>query len=320
MHSDRKPADGIASAALQASGSGTGEPLTAAKCSVPYENRSSIKHIILATAEVKVYDSNGEAHKCRVLLDSGAMANFVSERMVDLLGLRRQKANIPVVGMKTTVRFNVNAKVVSRTTHYEFCLDYLVVPKVTGSLPVTYIDCKDWPIPRGLMLADPKFHEPSRIDMLIGAEIFFELIQEGKITLSTDLPMFQDSLLGWLVSGSVTSSTATNTVKMYQAISQQTNDEQLNELLKRFWIIDEQQSAPISRLDDECEQNFMQNYRRLDDGRYVVKLPFRDNVNDLNESRKQAERRFAHLERKLDKCPETKRMYVDFINDLALGH
>lgn len=174
-------------------------PQTVAKCEVPATTCTKLKQVLLATAIVNVIDAGGITHRCRALLDSGAMANFVSERMSDLLGLPKSYANVPIIGVnstKTAVKFKIHATVKSRTTGYEFALDFLVVPRVTGALPSFKLDARGWPIPNGLKLADPKFFEPNRIDMLIGAETFFELMQAGKIRMSADLPLLQESLLG----------------------------------------------------------------------------------------------------------------------------
>nr|XP_029717010.1 uncharacterized protein LOC109400437 [Aedes albopictus] len=190
----------------EGSGASIGEPQTVAKCEIQREPTTLVKQVLLATAEVDVLDSSGVAHKCRALLDSGAMASFVSERMCDLLSLRKRYVNVPVVGVtgaKTTVKFKATAMVKSRTTDYSFSLDCLVVPRVTGALPSLKVDAAGWPIPRDLKLADPKFCDPSRVDMLVGAEKFYELLQSRKIRLAGDLPQLQESLLGWLVAGPV---------------------------------------------------------------------------------------------------------------------
>lgn len=296
------------------------QPMTAAKCTIPVVQT---KQVLLATAVVMAYDSNGEAHKCRVLLDSGAMANFMSTRMAELLRLRKESANVPidgVNGMKTIVKHKVSAKMVSRTTGYESSLDYLVVPRVTGALPATKIDPHSWQIPESVQLADPNFYEPGRIDMLVGAELFFDVLQEGKIKLSPNLPLLQESQLGWLVSGPV-ADTAIGTVKVCQTGTSEATDEQLCQLLRRFWTIDELGGDTSPDPDDKCELSFQETHSRNKDGRYVVMLPFRDNVGELGESRKQAMRRFVALESRLERQPELKQAYAEFINEyLALGH
>ena len=141
------------------------------------------KQVLLATAVVQVLDSCGVPHPCRALLDPGAMANFVSERIVEVLCLRKESVGIPVIGvngMKSSVKFKAHAIVKSRAMQYEFGMDYLIVPRVTSVLPSRKFDVTDWPIPIDLVLADRKFNKPSRIDMLIGAEVFYELMVKSK--------------------------------------------------------------------------------------------------------------------------------------------
>ncbi|XP_062534641.1 uncharacterized protein LOC134203810 [Armigeres subalbatus] len=242
--------------------------------------------------------------------------------MSDVLSLPKSYVNTPIVGVngtKTAVKFKINATVKSRVTGYEFSLDYLVVPRVTGALPSLKLDAKDWPIPSDIQLADPRFFDPSRIDMLIGAELFFDLMRAGKIRMSAELPWLQESLLGWLVAGPVGNVLSVVSIQGYQVIRTSSNNEQLNELMKRFWMIDEQviESSEI----DECERHFVATHIRGDDGRYVVKLPFREGSGELGDSRVQAEKRFKALETRLEKCPDTKRRYGDFIRDyIRLGH
>lgn len=255
----------------QSDGYSGNPPLTAAKCVIPSEPRVSKKQILLATAVVKVFDCCGVPYDCRVLLDSGAMTSFISERMANLLNLRRVSANVPIVGvngMKQFVKFKICAKVASKTTNDSFLLECLVVPRVTGPLPATKIDSSSWPIPDALELADPRFYEPSRIDMLIGAEMFFELIQAGKCQMSPDLPVLQESSLGWLVGGKIAGATAFNIVKVCHAKPTEVNNEQLSELLKRFWIVDNQQDDMHVEFDEFCEDHFMRTHTRTPEGRY----------------------------------------------------
>lgn len=75
-------------------------------------------------------------------------------------------------GIRTSVKFQVHLKARSRVSEDEFCLDYLVVPRVTGTLPARKEDIDSWSIPPGIIFADPTFFETSRIDMLVGAKAF----------------------------------------------------------------------------------------------------------------------------------------------------
>ncbi|XP_053687143.1 uncharacterized protein LOC128736679 [Sabethes cyaneus] len=295
---------------------------TVTNCLIPCDAAKPTKQVLLATAVVSVFDVNGEEHKCRVLLDSGAMANFVSKRLVDMLRLKKNYVNIPVTGvngMKTVVKFSVHCKAKSNISDQEFCLDYLVVPRVTGALPASRVDVQGWPIPVGLHLADPRFYEPSRVDMLVGAEAFYDILLAGKVKMTENLPTLQESLLGWLVSGPVASSAVTPAVRSYHVTSVRDADKELVSILKKFWTVDNQ--ICDSKIDDDLEQHFVETFTRNDEGRYVVRLPFRANAGTLGDSRRQAEKRFYQLEGRLDKNPELKNLYSAFIREyIELGH
>jgi hypothetical protein len=72
-------------------------------------------------------------------------------------------------------------------------LDCLVLQKITEVLPISPVDVSKWNIPPTLLLADPKFHKPEKIDLLIDADGFWELICSGRVTLMNGGPMFQDA-------------------------------------------------------------------------------------------------------------------------------
>ncbi|XP_062538824.1 uncharacterized protein LOC134207123 [Armigeres subalbatus] len=49
---------------------------------------------------------------------------------------------------------------------------------------------------------DPHFYQSSSIDMIIGAEYYLDLLQEGRFRLSEEGPTFQNTVFGWIVSES----------------------------------------------------------------------------------------------------------------------
>lgn len=49
---------------------------------------------------------------------------------------------------------------------------------------------------------DPKFDQPGEIELLLGAHIFFEILQnEAKFQPGSGLPYVISTRLGWVVSG-----------------------------------------------------------------------------------------------------------------------
>jgi hypothetical protein len=52
-------------------------------------------------------------------------------------------------------------------------------------------------------LADPQFGDKTEIDMLVGGELFFDLILNGKLKIE-GLPTLKESVFGWIAVGNWT--------------------------------------------------------------------------------------------------------------------
>jgi hypothetical protein len=57
-----------------------------------------------------------------------------------------------------------------------------VLPHVTSDTPAHHFDVSNWQIPTDIKLADEQFHKPGPIDLLIGAELFYDLLLPDKKT------------------------------------------------------------------------------------------------------------------------------------------
>ncbi|KXJ71936.1 hypothetical protein RP20_CCG019348 [Aedes albopictus] len=113
-------------------------------------------------------------------------------------------ANVPVVGVNGT-RSQLHHKVVvqlrSNCSDFTTNLDCYTVPKVTDSTPAVRVNIDSWSIPPGILLADDSFHRPNEIEMLIGAELFAEILKQGRIKISDCLPSLIETEFGWTVTG-----------------------------------------------------------------------------------------------------------------------
>ena len=52
-----------------------------------------------------------------------------------------------------------------------------------------------------MKLADELFNHPEKVDLIIGAELFYELLQSGRLRLPGNYPMLQETVLGWIAAG-----------------------------------------------------------------------------------------------------------------------
>jgi hypothetical protein len=72
---------------------------------------------------------------------------------------------------------------------------------ITGTTPPTKLDTSSWKPPKDIKLADEQFDQPGRIDLLLGADIFYEILRSGRRTHFGNFPVLQETELGWTISG-----------------------------------------------------------------------------------------------------------------------
>ncbi|XP_055591231.1 uncharacterized protein LOC129743272 [Uranotaenia lowii] len=277
--------------------------------------------VLLSTAVLTIGDEYGNIIPARALLDSGSQLCFMTERIAQSLKFHRYREYLPVKGIgqsKTCSTQSVFASIGSRCSDYRSTLKFHVLPKVTADIPVKRIDIGSWQIPPGITMADPEFQNPGGIDLILGAEVFYDLLLDGQHKLDSIGPILQNTQLGWVVSGKVSEKS-----RVQATVSASCTEERVNELLTRFWELEAcHNSSTLSLEESECEKIFEDTTTRDSSGRFVVKLPRKDFlIRLLGESRSQAERRFWSLECRLKSNPELKEEYSSFIHEyLELNH
>ncbi|XP_055632920.1 uncharacterized protein LOC129773346 [Toxorhynchites rutilus septentrionalis] len=181
-------------------------------------------------------------------------------------------------------------------------------------------DISQWPIPDAIHLADPQFHHPNKISLLLGNKLFFELLEPGTIRLSADdsLPLLQNTKLGSVVSGGFKEANHSSESAVSSCLLASSTDD-LNNQLRKFWELEQCNKISPHFTDEElrCEEHFTKYTTRESTGQFVVRLPFSENPSALGNSREIAVKRLLHLERKLNRNPHLKRQYHDFLSEYA---
>jgi len=91
--------------------------------------------------------------------------------------------------------------------------------------------------------------------------------------------------------------------------------------MEQFWSNEEITNKILTKEEKECERYFELNTRRLETGRYEVRLPLSDSVAKLGDSYNIAKVKFLTLEQRLLKQPQLKKDYSDFLEEyVQLGH
>lgn len=274
-------------------------------------------HVLLSTALVQVYDSKGKGHDARLLLDNGSTANLITQELCSKLGLSRRASGSTVTGIcnqNTKTSQSCSIKVKSKFSDYELNLDCILVPQITKSLPSRFINIDSIPIPTGIQLADPYFNIPAAIDILVGAETFWNVICNNSIDLGKSQPKLCETRLGWLISGYVPRAPQSHT-HLCHFLNQDAN-------LTQFWELDSIESKySMTSEERACEEHFLANTYRTEEGRFVVTMPLKRDPQELGDSYYMAKIRFLSLERRFERDPEFKERYVDFIHEYEeLGH
>ncbi|UYV63732.1 hypothetical protein LAZ67_2005453 [Cordylochernes scorpioides] len=198
-------------------------------------------------------------------------------------------------------------------TSAAFFIDKAVVTGVlTSEIPNFRLKDPNWPTLKNLKLADPEFYIQAPIDMILGADIYTELMLNGPISLGEGLPMAINTRLGWVLLGKLMRTSESNTEVCNLSLQ---SEPELEFVMKRFWETESVPSPDLCTQDEYCESLFSNNHGRDSHGRYWVKLPFRQHRPLLGESREKALRRFLLLERKLCKNVKLYDQYRGFMKE-----
>lgn len=221
------------------------------------------------------------------------------------------------------VKSKINAHLSDANDNSKWLVDLLIVPKITDITPPTQLNSFKIKIPHNITLADPEFNKVNKIQILLGAELFFHFLKSEKIYLDENL-VCQNSCFGYLVSGS------TDLTKINRSISLNQNCfltmETLNESIKSFWEIETIQDSNTCPSEEliYCDEHFKRTHYRNSDGRYIVQMPlkpeFRREI-PLGDSETLALLRLEQLWRRLEREPKMKMLYTDFMKEYEdLGH
>lgn len=283
-------------------------------------------HVLLSTALIDVLDNNGGKHTVRALLDNGSTTNFITEELSEILKLPIRSASARVEGLNCKPIYlhkRASLKLSSRTEVFSQEINCLIVPQITQLLPTTQIDISTISIPSHINLADPGFNVPSKISVLLNAEVFWGILGNNRISLGKNMPILSETKLGWLVSGNVPTQNNKNMESNNHTVHCHfLNDFKVQGQLDRFF---ELESVPSPRKttkeEEECEKFFVRTTSRQPDGRFVVKIPLKQTPEVLGDSYNQAATRFSALERRFNRDPLFKEKYCQFMQEyIDLGH
>lgn len=278
--------------------------------------------VLLATAMIQAQNEDGKYIELRALIDQGSTATFISEDAVQRLRVKRTKNTTTITGIGATDAGKSqgcsNIKLKPRyPSSFNVSVEALIMRKLTSFAPGN-LTGRQWNHTNGLVLADPNYDKPGKIDIILGADIFGTIVLSGVIRGPPDTPVAQETEFGWILSGRWDRRglpvTAVGLI----------SNAQIEKRLEAFWTIEDVPEKIQSKMTSDevkCEEFFQKTYRRNEHGQYITRLPFKTTEFCMGKSRNIAVATLLQMEKKFQRNPEWKAEYAKCINEyLELGH
>jgi hypothetical protein len=261
-------------------------------------------------------DSTGVLHTVRALIDSASQISAITAECSNRLGLRIKKWTVPVSGIGGVSVPNVLGIVQCRAQP-RFSPDPVFNFEAWVFLTIT-TDMPRHPLTKSLVdkykhlaLADPSFAIPGSIDVLLGADLFSEILNGKRVSVGSSYPAAFGTVFGWTIIGA-----APHTISHWPVSCPTSLTVSCETLLHKFWEIEEPDTAPEEfTTTGQCESMFQRGCVQVDSGRYSVPLLFRQPTPQVNftGSRAVATKRFGQLEKKLMSDQRLRSLYCQFM-------
>jgi hypothetical protein len=161
--------------------------------------------VLFATAVVLIEVEKGVYAPCRAVLDSGAQCSCISQNFVDMIGIRTREVDVNLEGANqvhiSRIRGAADVKIMSKNGDFGVYMTCMVLPQATKNIPAQTLDVSSVMIPQDLELADPEFYISRPVDLLIGGELFWEVLGNRRFKVFPCHPILQETKFGWVVVG-----------------------------------------------------------------------------------------------------------------------
>ncbi|XP_063386955.1 uncharacterized protein LOC134672931 [Cydia fagiglandana] len=295
------------------------------------KNHFSTAHrlVLLPTALVNAMSKSGQLITLRCFIDQGSEESFITESVVHLLGLSRIPHKSTITRLcedeeesSLSSNSSVNITITSRVdSDFNVNVNAFVLSKLTLNLPEKRVNVESWSELSSVNLADATFNEPGQIDLLLGGEVYSQILMGGVLKTPQGGPIAQQTSLGWIISGPVRSGES----ELHNKIRNNYIHVNDNELLKKFSELEADPIAPDpkhkhTKEEEKQEESFATTTNRDCSGRYSFKLPFcEENTRHCRCTEGKhylaAVKRSNSLDRKIEQEPQLKERYMNNIKE-----
>ena len=283
--------------------------------------------VVLQSATGFLCDDENEKRvvKSNILLDNCSQQTFITERIAQKLELKvvvEKQKNINAFGSSKGTgmllkKYKLVLKPIDKSTNIDIVA--LAVPVICAPLCRKYnkMAKEQNEFVKALKLADNGSHDNNNVDILIGADIYWDIVsgnlkrnpKTGIVAISSEL--------GWLLNGPVSrepeeDESGDDSCMSIHTLSIQSEVEEKDELtaeVKKFWNLD---VVGISENDDEGEtkvEELVEPKINPSTGRYSCELPLKEGHPLMPDNYTLCEKQLLNLKKQLDKNDELKEKY-----------
>lgn len=279
--------------------------------------------VLLATIKMRMQVGNVQQFYCRGITDTGAFISGITKQCVEenaLPSIKCQKAILGVSGpdiLKRKIKASVSPWFESDT---KLEVEFYIMEHFGGTYPNKHIEASKDDI-KHLGLADEEFDVPAPIDVLLGVEVFTQMIKPD-LYYHKHGAIMQATSFGHIVLGKVeTKDNFTSDLPLLSIV--QNENDSISKALSKFWEIEELNKNHDKALSEEeafVEKHFTETFYRDASGKYVVTIPLKPECVSIGESRSLAMKQFLQLERRFEKKPDLHKKYIEAMQEnISLG-
>lgn len=279
---------------------------------------------LLGTANINIQNWEGNWQSIRAVIDTGSQYSIITIECARQLGLIWFPPKLALGGVGKIkipkAKGMVHCKISADSRESKIVnVKALVMTYLLPNLPIEQVPTSIRNLFNGIKLADERFWEPRPVNLLLGSDVFLQLLKPGKLIMFTENFGTLPTIFGHVVMGPPPDSPE---LSLSLSLTAQPTPQISDELLRSFWEIEDiQLPEKLIPRDQMAEDHFCSHVQRLTSGRYMVGLPLIDVTLDYSDSETLAMMRFLKLEARLQRSPQLKEQYHAFMQDyIDQGH
>ncbi len=281
-------------------------------------NVTQQSQVVLQTAQVSIQGEGG-LHTATVLFDTGSDRTYIAQHLVEKikpawvgsqsLAYAAFGSKLPSAG-KLRNTFEVSMKDALGGSHTIHATEVPVIcaavyrPQIPSKMMGPFLNLQ--------LVESQKDGKPLTVDMLIGLDHYWQLVQPGIVQGPEGL-VAQKTVFGWMVSGTLGTGVPGNPVSHQLLCLNNVSESTLSNFwdLETIGIIPERETPINDPLLDEFQDNL-----RFREGRYEVGLPWKEKSGKLLNNEKLARKRLDSLTIKLERDPSLASRYREVFTQL----